>query len=275
MNPSFHIQAAQIDTTSAHLFVEAGPMGISFVILDAGNCFAAAVVYAFPAGINAATIADKLEEIITRETILQQQYKKKDILWAFPESILVPPEFMDTAANSEMLNLIYGDLNRGNCKTDFLFKHNLHNAYRVPVEVSNGFARHFSYAGETHQYSLLPDLVTNTGDHLLAVFYNSCLTVVLRKEGNLQVIRNFEYHHPDDAAYHLLNVCENFEVDIATVVLHLAGMIDAGSSLYAGIYKYFLNIQFETLPGNVSYTDEIKEQPHHYFSYLFALALCV
>ena len=275
MNPSFHIQATQIDTTVAHLFVEAGPMGISFVILDAGNCFAAVVVYAFPANINAAAIANQLEEIINRETILQQQYKKKDIVWTFPESILVPPQFMDAATNTEMLNLIYGDLNRGNTKTDFLLKLNLHNVYRVPVEVSNAFARHFPYASETHQYSLLPDLVANTGNHLLAIFYNSRLTILLRKEGNLQLIRNFEYHDPDDAAYHLLNVCENFETDTSTVVLHLAGMIDAGSGLYAGLYKYFLNIQFETLPENVLYTDEIKDQPHHYFSYLFALALCV
>ena len=275
MNPSFHIQAPQIDTATAHLFVEAGPMGISFVIQDAGNCFVAVVVYAFPANINAATIADQLEEIINRETILQQQYKKKDIAWTFPESILVPPEFMDAAANTEMLDLIYGDLNRGNTKTDFLFKHNLHNVYRIPVEVSNGFARHFPYTSETHQYSLLPDLVANTGNHLLAIFYNSRLTIVLHKEGKLQLIRNFEYRDPDDAAYHLLNVCENFETDTSTVVLHLAGMIDAGSGLYAGLYKYFLNIQFETLPENVLFTDEIKDQPHHYFSYLFALALCV
>ncbi len=275
MNPSFHIQAAKIDTTSAHLLVEAGPMGISFVIRDAGNCFPAVVVYSFPANINAAAIADQLEEIITGETILQQQYKKKDIVWTFPESILVPPEFMDASANVEMLNLIYGDLNRANTKTDFLFRHNVHNIYRVPVEVSNAFARHFPYANETHQYSLLPDLLPNAGNHLLAVFYNSRFTLVLHKEGKLQLIRNFEYHDPDDAAYHLLNVCENFETDVANVELHLTGMIDAGSGLYAGLYKYFLNIQFETLPENVLYTDEIKDQPHHYFSYLFALSLCV
>ena len=55
----------------------------------------------------------------------------------------------------------------------------------------------------------------------------------------------------------------------------VSGMIDVDSSLYSELFKYFLNMEFAILPGNFNYADAIKEQPAHYFSHLFATALCV
>ena len=52
-------------------------------------------------------------------------------------------------------------------------------------------------------------------------------------------------------------------------------MIDEKSALYAAIYKYFLNIEFEKLPDGFTYDGAIKEFPPHFFSHLFALASCV
>jgi hypothetical protein len=91
----------------------------------------------------------------------------------------------------------------------------------------------------------------------------------------LQVIQNFQYKVPEDAAYHLLNVCERFEVKANDTVLHLNGMIDPDSNLYNELYKYFLQTAFGTLPEIFTYNEEIKKYPEHYFSHLFELAACV
>lgn len=98
---------------------------------------------------------------------------------------------------------------------------------------------------------------------------------MLHKEGRLQVIQDLPYQNPEDAAYHLLNVCQCFDMAADNVVLQLSGMIDVQSNLYAALYKYFLNIRLEVLPGDVSYNDEIDKYPPHFFSHLFAMALCV
>jgi preprotein translocase subunit SecA len=91
----------------------------------------------------------------------------------------------------------------------------------------------------------------------------------------LQVIKNFEFSTPDDAVYHLLNICQSFEVDATKTGLIISGMVDANSNLYNELYKYFLKIDFTTLPENFNYTEEIKNSPAHYFSHLFATAACV
>jgi hypothetical protein len=98
---------------------------------------------------------------------------------------------------------------------------------------------------------------------------------VLRKNGQLQVIQNFEFNTPEDAIYHLLNICQSFETDATQTILTVSGMVDADSNLYNELHKYFLQINFADLPDNFKYTEEIKNYPVHYFSHLFATAICV
>ena len=275
LQPTFHISAPINDSSSAHLVLESGPQGISIVILDGNNSFAAVIVYAFPAGSTHSEYLAYLEEIMKNEQLMAGVYKKIDIIWTFPETILVPPEHMKQDLSGELLDLVFGDLEKTGGKTDFLFRHNIHNIYRVPSVIEEAFVSRFPFAGQTHQYSLLAEMVKEKGNHLLAVFYTNSVTVLFRKEGQLQLIRNFGYQEPEGAAWCLLNVCERFEAGPDDTVLHLSGMIDTGSNLYAALYKYFLHIELEALPGTADYTDAIKKQPSHYFSHLFASALCV
>ncbi|MEP7255916.1 MAG: DUF3822 family protein [Ferruginibacter sp.] len=275
VNPSFNIQSAGIYTDSAQLFIEAGPMGISFAILNTGDCFQAVVTYSFSNKMNEPKQCEKIKEILLHDELLQKPFAKTHIIWSYPESILVPPNLVDAENNNDMLNLVYGDAPKGVIKSDFLYKHNLHNVYRVPETVRESVEAKFPYATQTHQYSLLVNRETNGGDELFVVFYTSSLTLMLLKEGHLQVIQNFAFSSPEDTAYHLLNVCKSFDVQPNKVILHISGMIDEKSNLYAAIYKYFLHIEFDKLPGNYTYAEEIKDHPPHFFSHLFALAACV
>ena len=272
MNPVFNIQTPGIDYSSAHLFLEVGPMGVSFTVLDNSNCFSAMVIYALTQKPGQDSLVEQLDEIISGENLLQANYKRTDIIWSFRQSILVPPDYMDKTLEAEMLDLVYGDAGSWQIQTDFLYKHNLHNLYRIPSGVSDSLSRHFPKAVQVQQYSLLPDLLAGSGDILKVVFYSSCFTVVYMKEGKLQLIRNFDFEHPTDALFHLLNICEQSGAKASETLLQLSGMVTRDSSLYTELFKYFLNIQFDRLPETSSYINAIKDQPPHYFSHLFALA---
>lgn len=275
VSPTFNLQAQQIYTEPAQLFIEAGPMGISFVIMNTGNFFQAVVIYAFTDKMDEAEIHEEIGKILENEPLLKRQYKKTHIFWAWPESILVPPEYMNTDINSEMLDLVYGDAGKNAVLKDFLYKHNLHNIYRVPENIQESFVNLLPYATQFHQYSLLVNREMKGGNEMVITFYTQNFTLMLYKENELQLIRYFNYGSPDDAAYHLLNVCKSFDVEPASVKLFVNGMIDKRSNLFNTIYKYFLNIEFENLPGNFTYTEDIKVHPQHFFSHLFFQASCV
>jgi len=275
VNPSFNIQATEIDFETAQLFTEAGPMGFSLVVLGADNCFKAAVIYPFSPGIKETEIAEDLKEICKSENLLKKQYRKAHIFWAFTESILVPAELMNSDRNLNMLNLVFGDAKQGIVHSDFLYRHNLHHVYRLPEAVIDIFSAALPVAVQTHLFSALVNQDMPEGNHLFTVFYSNSLTIMFCKNGKLQVIQNFNYTHADDCVFHLLNVCKGFDVKPGSVILHINGMIDANSALYAAVYKYFLNIEFDELPENYTYCEKIKDNPPHFFSHLFDLASCV
>jgi hypothetical protein len=275
VNPSFNIQAAAIDFETAQLFAEAGPAGVLLAVLDANNCFNAVVTYSFANGLSDAELAESLKNICNNEILLQKQYAKTHIFWGFTESILVPAELMNADRNVNMLNLVFGDARQGIIRSDFLYKHNIHNVYRLPEPVADVFASCMPVATQTHLFSALVNKDMPAGNHLFAVFYSNSLTILLCKEGRFQVVQNFNYSNADDCVFYLLNVCKGFDVEPDSATLHINGMIDSKSGLYAAIYKYFLNIEFDALPEEYSYTAEINNYPPHFFSHLFGLALCV
>ena len=275
MNVAFNIRSQGIDNDTAQLLITIGPAGISFIVLEVENSFSTVVVYTFTQGLSPEKIAEEIKTIVGQESILNESFKNTNIIWNFKESILVPGEFFNTVTNTEMLNLVYGDAGQYEVKTDFVFRHNMHNVYRLPEQVVAALPATWQYAHQTHQYSLLPDLAEKTGDCLKAIFYSNSFTVMLTKAGKLQIIQHFDYQNADDVAYHLLNICDSFAVKADEAILQVSGMIDTGSNLYATLYKYFLNIELASLPADATYSDAIKSYPAHFFSHLFTLALCV
>jgi len=231
-------------------------------------------VYHFEKHTTDAAMATFINDILSAENLLQQHFKKIFVTWCFDENILVPFEYFDVTNANAMLDLVYGDATQATTQHEMVLAHNLHSVYRVPAAVKNIFNQRFPFCIQNHQGSLLINIEKVHTNLLYCIFYPNSFTVMLRKNGHLQVIQNFEFSTPEDVAYHLLHICQAFEAATPTTLL-LSGMIDSDSNLYHELYKYFLNIEFATLPGNFNYAEEIKEQPAHYFSHLFATALCV
>ena len=255
--------------------VQAGKQGISFTQLDSDtSTFIDVQVYHFAKYESDNAIAAAINDILSAENLLQQHFKKIFVTWCFDENILVPFEYFDVTNANAMLELVYGDGAQAAPQHELVLAHNLHSVYRIPTAVKNIFNHWFPFSIQSHQASLLINLEKVHTNLMYCIFYPNAFTVMLRRNSHLQVIQNFEFSTPEDVAYHLLNIYQRFEAVPQTTVM-LSGMIDANSNLYNELYKYFLNIEFATLPGNFNYAEEIKEQPAHYFSHLFATALCV
>ena len=276
VNPSFNITTVNASALPTHLFINAGRQGISFVELEKeSNTFISVIVYHFAKQPSGEGIAAELNNIFATTFFLQKNFRKVDIIWCFNESILVPSEFFEKNVANEMLDMVYGDAVNGVIKNQLILKHNVYNTYKIPAVIENNIIIKFPHLHQSHQAALLIDFDAEEKDLLYCKFYTDSLTVLLRKNGQLQVIQNFEFTTPEDAVYHLLNVCQSFETDATQTSLTVSGMIDGTSNLYNELYKYFTAINFSSMPDSFNYTDEIKNYPAHYFSHLFATAACV
>lgn len=276
VNTVFDISSQNIDTQQSHLFLITGLNGLSYTILDQNNTFQAVGIFSFDSEISLKTVAHATDEVVGQHSLLKRPYKKKDILYSFTDSVLVPGEIMNESLNKEMLEFVYGDAQEEVVKRDFLYKHNLYNIYRIPSDVYSLMTGTFTSATHTHLHSILPDILKDTqGNHIYCILGTNHITIMLKKNGKLQVIQKFTYRNPEDVAFYLLNVCNGFDVAANETTLHICGMLSPMSTLYTEIYKYFINIRFEDLPNGFQYADEIKSNPPHFFSHLFSIASCV
>jgi hypothetical protein len=275
VDPKFNIQLAGANADNNSLFMQLSYSAVSFVTIGEGNKITSVVSYDFPAGINELTLVSFLKDIFTTHTLLQKEFKKVDVVFAFTMSLLVPYDFHNNTANRAMFELVYGDSQDNILKNDLRFQHNLCNIYEVPRLVNSIVTTKFPTATFTHQYSILPDIIKAGGNHLYAIFGEYDVTAMLLKEGKIQIIQNFKYTAPEDVTYYLLGFCENFDLNINETILHLNGRITKDSDLFKEIDSYFLQIEYATLPSSFYYADEIKHYPAHLFSHLFAIASCV
>ncbi len=274
MTSSFIIQPSKVITDTADLYIEIKPQGLSYIIMDNNACIALATFH-FKNGATDEDAANNIHQVVKDQPVLQQQFKEVHIIYGYPQSVLVPQQLFNPDENKAMLELVFGDFKETAIRTDYIYRHQLHNVYSAPAMIDTVVNRYFEAANYTHLFSLLPDVIKSGESHLYCIFHTGQLTVLLQKEGKLQVIQNYSYKIPDDVAYHLLNVCRSFEVNVQDITVHLSGMIDVASALYSELYKYFPHLFFEALPEEFEYPENISKYPAHYFSHLFAIASCV
>ncbi len=242
--------------------------------MDNNTCVALATFHFTPGSTEEGAVS-AIHQVVAEQPVLKQVFKNIYIIYGYSQSVLVPNDFMSGDENRPMLELLFGDTRESVIRNEYIYRHMIHNVYSVPAAIDATVTRYFEKATYSHLFSLLPDVIKNSGTHLYCIFNTGQLTVLLQKQGKLQVIQNYIYKTPDDVAYYLLNICQQFNVTLAGVTVHLSGMIDAASALYAELYKYFLNIFFEALPEEYEYPENIGKYPAHYFSHLFAVASCV
>ncbi len=274
MNPLFQIQPPSIDCSNARLCVEISSHGLSYVILS-NKIVSALTIYNFNDRPTDQQAAEQIEQIITQQPFLQQNFESVKIVYSYPSSVLLPQEFFYSTDHKAMLELVHGNCNNYTIKSDFIQHYSIHNIYCVPDVINQTITRYFTNAKHKHHFSLLPDLVSGQGNYLYCIFSPGQLKTILKKEGKLQAVQLFAFKTPEDAIYHLLNLCQSFEVNVTNCELLLSGMITENSALYKEIYKYFNQIKFEGLSDQFQYPKEINHYPSHYFSHLFSIAACV
>ncbi len=257
------------------MFVFVGEQYVSLAILNSNHMFIAVSVYNFESNASEQDKYKALHLILHQDSIAQQHYSRTDIIWCNKQSIITPQQFFARDESAAALNLVYGDAAIYNTKNDLVLKHQVYNVYRVDAAVDKLVADTFNTAVQWHQYSLLLNFAAATENLLYCNFNAGNITVMLRKQQQLQMVQTFAYSTPQDAAYHLLNICKSYSVNVAEMVITASGMIDESSILYAELHKYFTGIEFLPLPPAFEYCDEITNYPAHYFSHIFTTAACV
>jgi len=271
---SFHIQRYE-DHPTGDLYILAGRHSVSFLCANlASTAFYWLRIYHYVKDNTQQTIQNQLQEILA-EPCFDKDFSTVNIIWTFENHLLVPSSLYQSNTSADMLDLLYGESSDGNTQHEFVQALQAYLVYKVPAVIKNIFLAQFPLCHPVHEAGLIPSIYNTSTDLFYAHFAPGNFCLMVRKNGQLNFFRHFDYATPEDAAYHILSTCKALQLEPATIELQASGMINEDSALYLELYKYIKGISFLSLPAEWSDLNVWQENPPHYFSHLFAIAACV
>jgi Protein of unknown function (DUF3822) len=205
-----------------------------------------------------------------------ESFYKVIIGYSFAEKVLVPDDLYKYEDAETLLNAGFGTGVHTTIIVEPVVNRQLHTVFRMPTALYEWAEKKFNNAQYFHTVSLLLKKDTGIYKDLLRIDIKSeAFSVLVFKDGKLQLAQNREYISPEDVLYYLLKIIQQFSLSQQDVRLVLSGLIEEESTLYRELYKYFIHLEFESIPAGIKPDSVFYEHPAHYFSSLLNLASCV
>ncbi|HEY8387901.1 MAG TPA: DUF3822 family protein [Parasegetibacter sp.] len=281
LTPSFKVPAkfpVGLDYGDAHLLIDLSERTITTaVFLESSNKITALEQYNYLPGTE--SVEKHIQDFLLTNDSVRKPYKATWICCSLPDAILFPEELHEFGLSENALNTICGNLHNSEVMTETIHPHGIVNVYRIPSGVYDLIASRFSEESCSHCYSVLLKSLKQRNDQEEAVmdlvFYPGRMMVALTINGKINLIQNISYNSSEEAIYYLLNVREQFSLDVNTLKVNLSGLLDSSSGLYDEICKYFFRADFAARPSEINYDAAFDEFPSHFFIPIFNLGLCV
>jgi len=268
----FHIKSDHpVEADQSILLLEAGEGHCCFGILN--NSTQELTEYAY-------YIAQKPEEDLVTEifeqTGLSSAFRQCAVNYNNAESILVPESHYKPEDEQLLLRAICGINDKSIVKSGHLHRWKLYNVFRIPQYLHELLSHKFGEGNSWHNYSVqLKSIPDEKDDTLFVDFRTEEISVIVLKKNILQLVQTFTYSVPADVLYYLLKICRQFSLSQQEVKVDLSGLIEKDSAIYRELYKYFLHLNFASIPGEIKLARAFSEFPAHYFSSICKLATCV
>lgn len=196
------------------------------------------------------------------------------------EKVLIPSVYHSSDARSQLIEAVHGDLGDLVIQEDEIHQWELYVIYGCNRILLDTIYNRFPHLRQVHfDTACLRHIFRNVTDKpsqwIMVFFYPGQISVAVVKEGALQILQCFHFDTPHDVVYHLLHVCERFQLDCTTLHAEVSGMIDAQSEAWREIQKYIVDIELES---NILLDTAICEQsgsPVHYFTPFLIAPSCV
>jgi len=277
--PAFDIISTELtvdDRLNCHLLLQISDRVFSWIMFDTIKRKLFGVRQYHFDQIHDISAAKQLEEVLNNDTYLQEETKEVVIVYNYCESNLIPGNLFDIAMNKSVTDLVFGSVKKGLIFSEKVKTGELYNVYRIPRDTHTLLQQRFVAGKYWHLYTLL--LVAygiEKEDVCRIIFYSDCMVVALHIKGILQLIQTWTYQTPEDVAYYLLLICQQFKLNQETLRILIAGLIDEQSALYSELLKYFQLVIMEPIPTDQIADDLLDTLPLHYFSPLVKMVTCV
>ena len=237
-------------------------------VLSEGNTISSFELFLHDAG-GQTSFSEVMAELQTASALLKQHSGNIRIIWQHEQCTIIPKAFFREELSEAFTQMIFGNEMGEQCQSEsvadqvFLFD--------IPQDWAQTMLHLFPSASFHHKYSRLFSNWTEGSDiapdtFLHAMFYQQHFILVVVKQKKLNLLNSFSYYTPEDALYHLLNVCERLGIDKNITPVFVSGLIDPESGLYKQLHQYISDLRTRDFPTAQLRAEGFREYPSHFFS---------
>lgn len=210
--------------------------------------------------------------------ILTQNFLQTQIVINNNECLIIPNDFFSKDSVEPYLASVFGNNLSVKYNAEYLnFKNKPIAAYRIQNVLDEQIKNNFLKINYTHSYSKILDNLLAKETLVLEIvkvqFYGSFMIVVVVANSTLQLIQTYNYNSAEDVVYYLLNIVQEFGLQVKNTPVEVSGFIDLKSKHYELLANLFDRLTFETLPNKGIFSDVLNVSNAHYYTPFFNLSL--
>ncbi|HET6768332.1 MAG TPA: DUF3822 family protein, partial [Chitinophagaceae bacterium] len=272
LKPSFHIKpGVEHNPANSILLMIAGARHCSFAVMN----YLSKELVEFGYYTTTSDEAD-YSDFFDRNRFLNNRYHQTAIAFVANECVQIPSVVYKYEDAQLHLDANYGKDVHVTIVSENLPALNLYNVYRIPSNLHATISRKFLSGKFWHLYTVvLKNIPAQLTDPMFIDFKTDEFSVIILRQSKLLLCQTFMYTTPDDVLYYLLKCCQHLNLSQRQTKVFLSGLIEKDSVLYRELYKYFIHLEFESLPNDIKLAEELSAHPQHYYSSISKLAACV
>jgi len=213
------------------------------------------------------TLEETLNDINQLSSLIKKNYSETRVFYNLEEAVMVPVGLFNSSVAAEFVDLAFGNKADARVNVENIdITPGIVNVYRSNEHWQEIINRHFRVVTKKHLYSKLVEDVVAGNESLRIIIYQNTFTIVAVKNKQLKIVRSFSFSSDADVLYHILNVCKQVDIDVASAPMHVSGFVDKDSSLLQLLKKYIGSVKLYNAAYNDMPSVEKDQYPHHYFT---------
>lgn len=210
--------------------------------------------------------------------LLSRKYKKVLLSFESPLFTIVPTEFFIPEKSKEIFELVHPLPNLYEIRFNHLAESKSTVIFAIPSSLTSQWLfrqPQTQFYGHPSALITYSNLAKTAKDEpiILTQFSDQFLINVIAKNNELQHCNSFDYHNPNDTAYHLINTCKLAGFEPSKSEISITGSINDAENIESLLAQYFGKVHNTFSLDGRNYSYSIKKYKNTYWN-LFNLSLC-
>jgi hypothetical protein len=176
------------------------------------------------------------------------------------------------------LTAVYG--NADNCKYEsdvVKIATNPATIFRLPQTLDEAIKKRFVLFNYKHTYTkILENLLSDDKmlmEMLKVQFYPKTMVVTVIYGNKLMMIQSYPYNSPEDIIYYLLNIVQEFSLNVKSTPVEVSGTLDIASRHFELLENVFGRLSLETISGDGIFKEHLSVSNAHFYTPFINLGL--